>query len=191
MALPHLDAHSSILRSIVSLYNKDTQILLDLYGAMQVKENQPEYPGMKIHHVIQLLGTRAATDKEVKTILRLHHGKVEKAKIEEDKKLRDILLLPASETIIDSMRVYFPPPVYLFPSNKTQFLEYVCSYDSKTGYMILTSNYICFDPIVGGGPASEHQIALKFTELKEIKKVCGPSFCLWASPNDTFREGFS
>lgn len=49
-------------------------------------------------------------------------------------------------------------------------IEYVCSYEGKTGWLILTSNYLCFDPLVGGGPDSEHQVALTFTELKEIKK---------------------
>ena len=37
VALPHLDKHSSLLRSILTLYNKETQELLNLYGAMQEK----------------------------------------------------------------------------------------------------------------------------------------------------------
>jgi len=146
VALPHLEKHSALLRSILKLYIKDTQELLDLYGVIQEKGESPDYPGLQLAQIVSLLATRSSTDKEVKAILK---AKTEKGKTDEDKKLRETLLLPATETIID---------------------KYVCTYDSKTGFMILTSNYLCFDPLMGGGPDSEHQVALKFTELKEIKK---------------------
>lgn len=144
VALPHLDKHSSLIRAILTLYPKETQELLNLYSALQEKNESTEYPGLQLSHVIGLLSTRSSTDKEVKAIL-----KAAKGKAEEDKKLREVLILPATETIIDT---------------------YVCTYEGKTGKMVLTSNYLCFDPIVGGGPDSEHQVALQFTELKAINK---------------------
>eukprot|EP00026_Physarum_polycephalum_P000130 Phypoly_transcript_00130.p1 GENE.Phypoly_transcript_00130~~Phypoly_transcript_00130.p1 ORF type:complete len:1598 (-),score=297.06 Phypoly_transcript_00130:1790-6358(-) len=149
VALPHLETSSAVIKSAVSLYTKDTQILLDIYGQLSEKPNHPQYPGVQVMHVVKILATRAPADKEAKIIVRNYYAKKDDKFKEEDKKIRDLLLLPASETIID---------------------KYVCTHDGKTGQMILTSNYLCFDPILGGGPDSEHQIALKFTELSAIKK---------------------
>lgn len=117
---------------------------------------------------MKVLATRAVADKEAKVIVKNFYAKNEKAK-EEDNKLRDLLLLPASETIIDCMFLFLF--LILFRCNLTFIVAYVCTYDGKTGKIILTSNYLCFDPLMGGGPDSDHQLALKFTELKEIQKV--------------------
>lgn len=147
--LPHLDSTSAVLKSSISLYQKDTQVLLDLYAALTDKPEHAQYPGVTVQHVVKVLASRAEADKEAKTIVRNFYAKKDDKTKDEDKKIRDLLLLPASETIID---------------------RYVCTYDGKTGHMILTSNYLCFDPILGGGPDSDHQIALKFAELTAIKK---------------------
>lgn len=117
--------------------------------------------------VVKIIATRSTTDKEAKVIVKNFYAKNDKAK-EEDKKIKDILLLPSSETIIDCKIFIFLSSLL---SNISSLAAYVCTYDGKTGKIILTSNYLCFDPIMGGGPDSDHQIALKFTELTEIKKV--------------------
>lgn len=148
VAMPHLDKSSNVLKSVLQLYAKDTQVLLDLYADLLERPEHPQYPGLQAAQVVKIIATRATADKEAKVIVKNFYAKNEKAK-EEDKKIKDLLLLPASETIIDS---------------------YMCTYDGKTGKMILTSNYLCFDPLMGGGPDSDHQIALKFTEMTEIKK---------------------
>lgn len=50
--------------------------------------------------VVKIIATRSTTDKEAKVIVKNFYAKNDKAK-EEDKKIKDILLLPSSETIID------------------------------------------------------------------------------------------
>ena len=37
VALPYLEKTSSVLKSAIALYQKDTQVLLDLYGALSEK----------------------------------------------------------------------------------------------------------------------------------------------------------
>jgi hypothetical protein len=56
-----------------------------------------------VGHVVKILATRATADKEAKIIVRNFYAKKDDKAKEEDRKIHELLLLPASETIIDSM----------------------------------------------------------------------------------------